>query len=47
LQNRDQNTGFIGSPAFYKQADGTYRVVGLNIGIWDGENIIVPITQVP
>jgi translation initiation factor 1 (eIF-1/SUI1) len=47
LQGRDENTGFIGSPAFYKEADGTYRVVGVNIGIWDGENRIVPITHIP
>lgn len=47
LQDQDKNTGFIGSPAFYKEADGTYRVVGVNIGIWGGENRIVPITQIP
>ena len=47
LQNADPNSGFIGSPAFYKEADGSYRVVGVNTGVFGGENRVVPITRVP
>jgi hypothetical protein len=47
LQNTDPNSGFIGSPAFYKEADGSYRVVGVNAGVYFGENRVVPITRVP
>ena len=48
LQNTDPNSGFIGSPAFYKEADGSYRVVGVNAGVFYGiENYLVPITRVP
>lgn len=47
LQSSDSNKGFIGSPAFFKEPDGSYRVVGVNGDVVGGENKLVPITRVP
>lgn len=47
LQSADSNKGFTGSPAFYKESDGSYKVVGVNAGINGGENKLVPVTRVP
>jgi cell division protein FtsB len=43
LQSADSNWGFTGAPAFYKENDGTYRVIGVNVGVFNGEERIVPI----
>lgn len=47
LQDRNANLGFLGSPAFYQEEDGTYRVIGVMVGSYDrsvdDEDRIVPI----
>lgn len=45
LQNANSNVGYLGSPAFIKEADGTYRVIGLMVGNLFGEARIVPIAS--
>lgn len=46
LQDTYNNWGFVGSPAFFKEPDGSYKVVGVNVGNFSGESRIVPITRV-
>jgi hypothetical protein len=46
LQDASNNWGFTGSPAFYKGNDGSYRVVGVNVGNFGGEVRVVPIHRV-
>lgn len=46
LQDTQSNWGFTGAPAFYKEADGGYRVVGVNVGNFGSETHIVPINRV-
>ena len=45
LQDANNNPGYLGSPAFVKEADGTYRVIGLMVGRLSGEDRIVPIAN--
>lgn len=45
LQDANNNSGYLGSPAFVKEADGTYRVIGLMVGRLSGEDRIVPIAN--
>lgn len=46
LQDASANWGFTGSPAFFKESNGSYRVVGVNVGNFGGEVRIVPINRV-
>lgn len=46
LQDAHNNWGFTGAPAFYKEQDGSYRVVGVNVGNFGSEVRIVPINRV-
>lgn len=46
LQDTYNNWGFVGSPAFFKEPDGSYKVVGVNVGNFSGESRIVPISRV-
>ena len=46
LQDASNNWGFTGSPSFYKGSDGSYRVVGVNVGNFGGEVRVVPIHRV-
>lgn len=46
LQDASTNWGFTGSPAFFKESNGSYRVVGVNVGNFGGEVRIVPIHRV-
>ena len=46
LQDASTNFGFTGSPAFFKESNGSYRVVGVNVGNFGGEVRIVPIHRV-
>ena len=46
LQDASSNWGFTGSPAFFKESNGTYRVVGVNVGNFGGEVRVVPIHRV-
>ncbi|MBQ8712243.1 MAG: FHA domain-containing protein [Prevotella sp.] len=46
LQDASSNWGFTGSPAFFKESNGSYRVVGVNVGNFGGEVRIVPINRV-
>ena len=46
LQDASNNWGFTGSPAFYKGSNGSYRVVGVNVGNFGGEVRVVPIHRV-
>lgn len=45
LQNANSNVGYLGSPAFIKEPDGTYRVIGLMVGRLFGEDRLVPIAN--
>jgi hypothetical protein len=45
LQDANSNAGYLGSPAFVKEEDGTYRVIGLMVGKLFGEDRIVPIAN--
>jgi pSer/pThr/pTyr-binding forkhead associated (FHA) protein len=45
LQNANHNPGFLGSPAFLKEKDGSYRVIGLMVGQLRGEDKLVPIAK--
>lgn len=46
LQDASSNWGFTGSPAFCKEKDGSYCVVGVNVGNFGGEVRVVPIHRV-
>ena len=46
LQDASTNWGFTGSPAFFKESNGSYRVVGVNVGNFGGEVRVVPIHRV-
>lgn len=47
LQNAPGNDrGYLGSPAFFKDADGNFKVVGVYVGQWGGEAMLVPLTRV-
>ena len=46
LQDASSNWGFTGSPAFFKEDNGSYRVVGVNVGNFGGEVRVVPIHRV-
>lgn len=46
LQDTHNNWGFTGAPAFYKEQDGSYRVVGVNVGNFSSEVRVVPINRV-
>lgn len=46
LQDVSSNWGFTGSPAFFKESNGSYRVVGVNVGNFGGEVRVVPIHRV-
>lgn len=46
LQDTHNNWGFTGAPAFYKEQDGNYRVVGVNVGNFNSEVRVVPINRV-
>ena len=43
LQDHQNNAGYLGSPAFVKEEDGSYRVIGLMVGTLFGEDRLVPI----
>ncbi len=45
LQDANRNAGFLGSPAFIKEDDGSYRVIGVMIGQLFGEDRLVPIAR--
>lgn len=45
LQNTYDNAGFTGSPVFFKESDGSYRVVGVNVGNFNGETYVARITD--
>ena len=45
LQNANHNAGYLGSPAFFKEKDGSYRVIGVMIGQLFGEDRLVPIAR--
>lgn len=45
LQDANRNAGYLGSPAFFKEADGSYRVIGVMIGQLFGEDRLVPIAR--
>ena len=45
LQDHNRNAGFLGSPAFFKEADGSYRAIGVMVGQLGGEDRIVPIAK--
>lgn len=46
LQEASNNWGYTGSPAFYKNEEGKYRVIGVNVGNFGGELRLVPICNV-
>lgn len=47
LQNAPGNDrGYLGSPAFYKDASGHYKVVGVYVGSFGGEACLVPLSRV-
>lgn len=45
LQGANSNVGFLGSPAFIKESDGSFKVVGVLVGNIFGEDRIVPISR--
>lgn len=45
LQDANRNAGYLGSPAFIKEDDGSYRVIGVMIGQLFGEDRLVPIAR--
>jgi hypothetical protein len=45
LQDANSNAGFLGSPAFFKEKDGSYRVIGVMVGQLYGEDRLVPIAR--
>ena len=47
LQNAPGNDrGYLGSPAFYKDENGHYKVVGVYVGNFGGEAQLVPLSRV-
>ncbi|MBR2204897.1 MAG: FHA domain-containing protein [Prevotella sp.] len=46
LQDANHNAGYLGSPAFFKEADGSYRAIGVMIGQLYGEDRLVPIATI-
>ena len=46
LQDTYSNAGYTGSPVFFKEPNGSYRVVGVNVGNHNGETYVVRITEV-
>ena len=45
LQDTYSNAGYTGSPVFFKGSDGSYRVVGVNVGNHNGETYVARITD--
>ena len=45
LQDANHNAGYLGSPAFFKEQNGAYRVIGVMVGQLFGEDRIVPIAM--
>ena len=45
LQDANRNAGYLGSPAFIKEQDGSYRVIGVMVGNLFGEDRLVPIAR--
>ena len=45
LQDHNRNPGYLGSPAFIKESDGSYCVIGIMVGQLGGEDRIVPIAR--
>lgn len=45
MQNTVNEHGYYGSPAFIKDSDGTYKVVGVMVGGVSGKDRIVPINK--
>ena len=45
LQNANRNPGYLGAPAFLKEKDGSYRIIGLMVGQLRGEDKLVPIAK--
>lgn len=45
LQEPSRNWGYTGSPAFIKDENGTYKVVGVRVGNFLGEDHIIPINR--
>ena len=45
MQGANSNAGFFGSPAFIKESDGSFKVVGVLVGHILGEDRIVPISR--
>ena len=43
LQSANKNWGFVGSPAFYQETDGSLRVIGVMVGNFGSEDHIIPI----
>lgn len=46
LQNRVPEAGYYGSPAFHKNQDGKYEVIGLMVGSVDGKDRLIPISNI-
>lgn len=45
LQDATSNVGYLGSPAFIKEEDGSYRAIGVFVGNLYGESRLVPIAK--
>jgi len=45
LQDANRNPGYLGSPAFIKESDGSYRSIGVYVGSLRGEDKLVPIAK--
>nr|MCR4583008.1 FHA domain-containing protein [Prevotella sp.] len=45
LQDANRNAGYLGSPAFIKEDDGSYRAIGVMIGQLFGEDRLIPIAR--
>ena len=45
LQGTNSNWGFVGSPAFIQEKDGTYRVIGVMVGAFGNEDYLIPISS--
>lgn len=45
LQGANSNVGFLGSPAFIKESDGSFKVIGVLVGNIFGEDRVVPISR--
>ena len=46
LQDTYSNWGFVGSPAFFKEPDGSYKVIGVNVGNFPPETRIVALHKI-